>query len=142
MSWIYLTHACADFNDATHAASRPTDWGAPSTPMADGAGIDARCAAHDDVAALAICTDADADAEAARCPATQARIDASIAWRTQSRPSASICMTTQDRRVVREDGLCLFDTLLPNARSVGLCAGSPFESCWNRIQGWVNITET
>ncbi|ARV22075.1 hypothetical protein Xgly_16825 [Xanthomonas citri pv. glycines] len=40
------------------------------------AGIDARCAVNDDVAALAICTGTDADADAARCPATQVRIDA------------------------------------------------------------------
>ncbi|WP_445808356.1 hypothetical protein [Xanthomonas citri] len=76
MSWIYLTHACADFNDATHAASRFTDWGAPQRLWPMGAGIDARCAVHDDAAALAICTGTDADADAARCPATQVRIDA------------------------------------------------------------------
>lgn len=58
-----------------HTPRHAPQLGAHLHVMADEAGIDARDAMHDDLASLAICTDADAAVST-----TQARIDAANRW--------------------------------------------------------------
>ncbi|CAJ22694.1 hypothetical protein XCV1063 [Xanthomonas euvesicatoria pv. vesicatoria str. 85-10] len=104
-----------------HTPRHAPQLGAHLHVMANEARIDARDAMHEDMAAFAICTDADA----ARCPRHRRGSTQPIAWRTQSSPCASIRRATQDRRIVREDGLCSFDTRLQHALFQYDCALVP-----------------